>query len=215
MHMANFGHISMMLVLFCCINKAASGIYWITTNSSSLQTTHLTLSQFAAYSDDFLHLNTTLVFLPGTHYLTGSLTISNLVNFSMTSQSTTAHLVCTKYSDNIHFSHSQYIHMANLKFIGCGGNLVDNVVELIVQYVLFQGNDNSGTALNLVDTTAQIVSCTFSSNRNGRFTPYHYLFYGYVGGAIVATNCKLDITQANFQEMEQILAELFWQNKAS
>ena len=189
--MANIGLFSTILLNFVvyCVNKADSEMYWITTNSSSLRTAHLTLSQFAANSDDYLYPNTTLVFLPGTHYLTETITISNLVNFSMTSASTTVHLVCTYYSDNIHFNHSQYVHITKVEFIGCGGNLVNDVVKLVVQYVLFQGNEHSGglRVLDLIDTTAQIVNCTFVSNGKGT-----------VGGGIVANNCKVDIFQSTF-----------------
>ena len=79
---------------------------------------------------------------------------------------------------------------------------MNNVIELLVQYVFFQGNEHSGTALDLIDTTAQIVNCTFVSNSKGNFknnSPSHS-FSGSVGGAIIAINCTLKIIQSNFSK---------------
>ena len=52
-------------------------------------------------------------------------------------------------------------------FVGCGGNLVKNVNEFILQETTFEGQQNSGTALTLVNTTAEIIDCTFVRNQFG------------------------------------------------
>ena len=166
----------------------------------------LTLSQFAANSSHYLHSNTTLIFLPGTHYLSiANLTLSNVDKFVIKSENSTAQIKCTKFS-HIHFSQSQYIHITDLEFIGCGGNQVKHVEELVIQDTNFKGQENSGTALELVETTAQIVNSTFISNRKGSYKmcatylpDFGCLSDGFVGGAIIATNSTIEISQNKFE----------------
>ena len=80
--MSHFGLLTLSLVLCSLSQAAASEVYYITANSTDHCTVEpcLTLSQFAANSNHYLHSdNTTLVFLPGTHYLnTVDLTPSNV-----------------------------------------------------------------------------------------------------------------------------------------
>ena len=158
-------HLSLLTLSFilCSLNQAAvSEVYYITANSTDLCTVEpcpITLYQFAANSSHYLRSdNTTLVFLPGTHYLSNvNLTLSNVDNFVMKSENTTAHIKCTNDS-SVHFSQSQYIHITNLEFIGCGGNQVRQIEEFVVEGTKFEGRENSGTALELIETTAQIIN---------------------------------------------------------
>ena len=59
----------------------------------------------------------------------------------------------------MHFRQSRYIYIANVEFIGCGGNLVIQVQLFVVQNARFSGQESSDTALQLIKTTA----CIFSS----------------------------------------------------
>ena len=121
--MIRFSFLTLLVVLYAR-SQAASEVYYITTNSTDSCTMQpcLTLSQFAANSSHYLHFNTTLVFLPGTHYLSKvSLTLTNVDEFVMMSENSTAQIECISNS-HIHFSQSQCIHITNLEFIGCGGN---------------------------------------------------------------------------------------------
>ena len=160
--------------LFFFLNQTASEAYHIcfTANSTltDLCTTPcLTLSEFAAnLSHHYIfYSNTTLLFLPGTHYLTVNVSISNLKNFSMTSESMTAQVVCRNYS-HVHFNHSQYISISNLEFIGCGGNHVEHVEKFLVKNTMFNGQNISSTALEIIETATQIVNSTFKFNRKGK-----------------------------------------------
>ena len=119
----------------------------------------------------------------------------------MKSENSTAQIKCTSNS-HIRFSQSQYIHITSLEFIGCGGNQVKNVEEFVVQDTTFKGQENSGTALELIETTAQIVNSTFVSKRKGSYRkcPITGLCsYGFFGGAIIATNSTINISQSNFE----------------
>ena len=178
--MSYIGFSAILLFVLTCLNQAAAAsdheIYYIATANSldrctdSVQTC-LTLSQIAANLSRLLHRNTTLVFLPGTHYLSSiDLTFSDFDNFVMKSEnSIAAQIKCTSYS-RIHFHQSQSIHISNLEFIGCRRSLVSLIKQLLIADTKFEGQENGGTALEMVETAAQIVNSTFVSNRIGSST---------------------------------------------
>ena len=81
-----------------------------------------------------------------------------------------------------------------------------HVEEFVVQDTMFKGQENSGTTLELIETTAQIVNSTFVSNRKGSyrkcpiFDPeFGCLEDGFIGGVIIATNSTINISQSNFK----------------
>ena len=202
--------LTLSLLVLCSLNQAASEVYYITTNSTDLRTVqpYLTLSLFATNSSHYLHSNTTLVFLPGIHHLSNvNLTLSNVDNFVMKSENSTAQIKCTNNS-SIRFNQSQSIHITNLEFIGCGGNQVRHVEKFMVKDSNFVGQENSETALELIETIAQIVNSTFLSNRKGLFREcaisfdpeYGCKFDGFIGGAIIATNSTVNISRSKFED---------------
>jgi hypothetical protein len=93
-------------------------------------------------------------------------------------------------------------HITNLEFIGCGGNKVFQVKDFLVTDTTFEGRENSGTALELIGTTAQIVNSTFVSNRNGSYREsVQGDFDVFVGGAIIATdNTTVTISHSWFED---------------
>ena len=141
-----------LLHVLWSLNPAASEVYYISTNpmDPSCPRPCLTLSQFAMNSSYLLYPNITLIFLPGIHYFNNAvLTISNVDNFAMLPENSTAHIACA-ISSNLYFLHSQYVEISNLEFIGCGGNQVKYVAEFVVQDTKFNGQNYSGTALDLI-----------------------------------------------------------------
>ena len=201
-----------LLVILCSLNHAASEVYNITNSTDPQYTVQLepclTLSQFVANLSRYLNSsNTTLVFLPGTHYLsTGNLILSDMDYFAMKSENSKAQIKCTNDS-HIHFSQSSRIHITNLEFIGCGGNQVRQVEQFAIKDAKFEGQGNSGMALELIGTTAQILNSIFVSNRNGSYrqcTELSNLGYckdnsGFIGGAIIAISSTIDISQSTFE----------------
>ena len=134
--------------------------------------------------------------------------LSNVDNFIMKSENSTAQIKCTSDS-TMYFYQSQTIHITNLEFIGCGGNLVRHVEGFIVEDTMFEGQENSLTGLQLIKTTAQIVNSTFLSNRKGSYRvilcAIHDSRYGcktdtFIGGAIIATNSTVDISRSTFED---------------
>ena len=127
----------------------------------------------------------------------------------MKSENSTTQIKCTNDS-SMHFSQSQSIHITDLEFIGCGGNQIIQVKEFLVTDTTLEGQENSETALELIETTAQIVNCTFVSNRKGSYRESVKIYVnssgitsqnGFVGGAIIATNSTtVTISQSNFED---------------
>ncbi len=129
-------------------------------------------------------------------------------SFAMKSENSKAQIQCTNDSA-MHFYQSQCIHITNLEFIGCGGNQVRHAEEFVVKDTKFEGQENSPTAIELIETTAQIVSSTFVSNRKGLYRECvnfglvngcGFTSDGFSGGAIIATNSTVEISQSRFNE---------------
>ena len=166
--MARLNFLTVTFIL-CSLNQAASEVYHITTGPGSGSSNDLctapclTLSQFIAnYNYLHDHSDTTMVFLPGTHRLTVNLRFSNLQNFTISSKTSTTRILCTPHSHMI-FKRSQYIHIANLEFIGCRENQIEDIRWFEIQHSKFM---DSGTALQLIETTARILNCTFATTSN-------------------------------------------------
>ena len=80
-----------------------------------------------------------------------------------------------------------------------------HVEEFMFEDTKFEGQENNGTALELIETTAQIVNSTFLSNRKGRKCAivdpeYGCGFNGSIGGAIIVTNSTVEINQSRFED---------------
>ena len=170
-------------------NQAASVVYHITASSADFcDVPCLTLSQVitdAEIDHYYLRSDITMVFLPGTHYLSVNFSLSYLYNLIMKSHSTVVQIVCVGHS-HMTFARFQHIHIANLEFIGCGGNYIGDTGRLDLQNVKFK-DCHSGAALKLVETTANILNSTFvSSNTTDR-------------GALNFRRSKVNIEESRFQ----------------
>ena len=191
---------------------ASADVYFITASSDEkCAGTCMTLYEFATNTSNYVNSTSThamLVFLPATHYLTVDLIITNIEHFSMYSNNSTAIIVCAS-STNMHFSHSQSIHINDLEFVGCGGNQVQSVGQLSIKEVVFNGEGESRTSWELVKTKATIINSMFKSNKKGAmktFTAVDYfaadvrrLVTDYVGGAIISARSQINISQTLFE----------------
>ena len=184
-------------LILCSVHQAASEHYITPSSTDHCRVRPcLTLYQYVTNSSHHLQSSTTLVFLPGTHYLQVSLTVSNVNSFVMKSESTPAQIHCT-INSHITFYHLWYVHINSLKFVGCGGNRVEYIREFVVQYTVFTGQEYSETALELFQTTAEIVNSAFESNKRGT---YDITGVETSGGAIIASNSSVDISQSKFED---------------
>ena len=211
--MTLFGLLTTSLTLVFCtlVRQAASEVILITPDSNVPCTGQscpmLTLSQFAADSSGHVPTNITLLFLSGKHYLEGTdLTLFNRESFVMKSVNSTAQIQCVN-NYRMSFSQLQYSRIANLEFIGCGGHQMKHVQEFVINNTKFDGQGGNGSALELIETTAQIINSTFVSNRKGTVrdgTEVSTLLPKNpnvrVGGAIISKNSIINITNSRFND---------------
>ena len=149
--------------------------------------------------------NTSLVLQPGIHYLDTSVSLSDLETFLIIPEDSTAQILCTNHS-RFQLSGSEYISITNVEFVGCGGNEVMDIKKFVLQGVKFKGQEETATALELINTTAVIIGSTFESNKKGKLMcisrdPERGCeFKQSVGGAIIAIQSELDISQSMFKD---------------
>ena len=82
------------------------------------------------------------------------------------------------------------------------------VEEFVVQDAKFEDQENGtgGTALELVETTAQVINSTLVSNRKGSYRECAFRLYhgscrnGFIGGAIIATSSSIGISLSKFED---------------
>ena len=183
----------------------------------------ITLSQFAANSSkDSGHIS--LIFLPGNHTLNRELVLSGADNFSMKSQDNeTVTIECLSQYERFSVNETTFATIKALHFIGCGGNTVTSVKELVVEDTIFQGmeGEGKGTALvlNQVNFT-KIRECMFISNTPGNNSERHRVGEFIrdpkilsdvgleeddlisVGGALLTTSSNVSVTKTKFHSNE-------------
>ena len=218
----NMAHFSAMVLLLIFVflglfhDSSASAVYYLTPSpgqSCPIQNC-LTLSEFSGNRKD--DDNITIILVPGKHDLNQNLSFSNLVElklYSLTDSSAT--MACTSLVF-LQFENIERVYIHNVKFVGCGGNLVRNVDEFILQETTFEGQLNSGTALTIMNTTAEIIDCNFVRNQFGTvmnavrsllviLSDVNWFLVGdvtgivQVGGAIVSSYSNITISGTNFE----------------
>ena len=129
------------------------------------------LKQLATNSS-WVESNTTLIFLPGIHSLFSNsvLSLSNISYISLVSDSSIgqsqSRIVCQRNASFIFYNVS-HVWVNGLKFLGCKCSFV-LVKELSIKNSTFQGEKESGTALEIIYTNANITNSSFICNRIGR-----------------------------------------------
>ena len=161
------GYCLFALVLVCSLKQQAANevAYTVTADDDPCTLPHrcLSLSQFAANPSGYHNSNTTLVFRPGTHYLTVTLTVSNVEHFSMHAETSDVQILCTNAS--FHFSHSRHIDVASIEFIGCASNHIEDIAEFVLQNTIFRsGMTMSGGVIHSVASNITIATSIFHSN---------------------------------------------------
>ena len=182
----------------------------------------LTLSQFAANSSkDSGQIS--LIFLPGNHTLNRELILSGADNFTMTSQENeTVMIECMSPNERFIVNETTFATIKRLHFIGCGGNTVTRVKELVIEDTIFQGvEEGRGTALVLYQVNfTKIRECSFISNTPGNNSERHRIgefirdpiILRYlrleeddlvtVGGALLTTSSNVSFTNTKFVSNE-------------
>ena len=198
--------LSSMLVLFFLFAGNDCWIYHITPspNNSCPEQPCLTLSEFAANTSSYFHSNTTLIFLPGNHSLSSDLIMDYMLSFQLSNIQLPwkVYITCEENSRfDMYLIHS--VHISGVEFIGCGGNRIELVGNLLIEDTSFHGQDNSSTALVLVKSIATIKRSSFKSNSMGSLkliVSYNNIMWKFnVGGAVIASYSVLTIVDSRFE----------------
>ena len=127
----------------------------------------LTLLEFATNLTS-TESNISLIIYPGLHRLSVNLSLSNIDNFELSSQSDESRVIIDcESSSQISLDSVESVSVNGVNFIGCGGNIVRNVRHFFIEDSTFEGRQETGTSLILINTTAEIVNCSFTSNQFG------------------------------------------------
>jgi predicted outer membrane repeat protein len=211
--------VPLMLVFLGLFHESSENVIYYLTPSSSQRCPEKNcqhLSEFSANvsNDDD---NITIVLIPGKHSLNQNLSLSNLISLSLYSLTDSSATIECASSGFISFEDIERVYIHNVNFVGCGGNLVKNVDEFILQETTFEGVRNSGTALTIMNTTADIIDCTFVRNQFGTVmegvrslriitSDINWFLVGdvtgivRVGGAIISSFSNISISGSNFED---------------
>ena len=167
----------------------------------------LTLTQ-VANSSNFSYKNieakATLMLLSGYHRLEKELVIENISALFILSNSMSTVITCYNHT-NLRFVNVDVVHISNLSFVGCAGNVLNSVNNFILEDSSFNGQDEfSGTALELSETVANLTRISFIFNSAVKL--YSVTCYyaqqedvkATAGGAIVSVNSSIVITESLF-----------------
>ena len=220
------GHLLTLVFLLVGAVSAQSTVYYITPlpDIPCPKDPCLTLSQFATNSSkDSGHIS--LILLPGNHTLNRELILSGADNFTMASQEIEMVMIeCMSPNERYIINETTFATIKGVHFIGCGGNTVTSVKELVVEDTIFQGveGEGRGTALvlNQVNFT-KISECSFISNTPGVNSEHHrvgefirdpFIFFFVlglkeddlvsVGGALLTTSSNVSVTKTKFVHNE-------------
>lgn len=219
--MAGFNKLLSSLILICfqlgLFQSNASVVFYMTPllNKNCPVQTCPTLSEFAGHNDLNNDTHATIVLLSGKHSLDQNISFSNLIDLKIYSESN-ATVMCI-FSTFLSFENIGRVYIQNVNFVGCGGNLVNNVDEFVLRETTFEGKGKSGTALTIVNTTADIIDCAFVRNQFGTImeslrsikiilSDINWFLVGdvtgivRVGGAIISTFSNISITDSNFED---------------
>ena len=231
------GHLLTLVLLLVSAVSAQTKVYYITPSPDipCPKDPCLTLSQFAANSRN----NTgqiSLIFLPGNHTLNRELILSGADNFTMASQNNeTVMIECLSQYERFIVKETTFATVKGLHFIGCGGNTVTTVEDLILEETIFQGmeGEGRGTALVLNEVNfTKIRECSFISNTPGNNSERHRVevfrdpiilrhYFGLqeddlvsVGGALLTRSSNVSVTKTKFISNEAEIGGVLLANES-
>lgn len=125
----------------------------------------LTLKQLANNAS-MVESNTTLIFMPGNHGLDSNISLSSVDYLELCSKSlfgdSLVNITCQP-NTGFEFVNIDHLWLKGITFIGCGNKA--SLIELFtMEHCKFEGQNYSGTALEIDKTTAKISSSLFLTN---------------------------------------------------
>jgi predicted outer membrane repeat protein len=194
---------AMILLCFVITMKKCKVYYNIVPSESSQCSPD---SQVCSTLEDFnnhsFETNVTLYFSQGWHYLHSELMIVNSSELFMHSDAENTWIICEGVGFLTIYNVTS-VQIQNMAFMGCGESTMQEINLLTIYNSTFQGYYDSGTALFLIHSKANITQSSFLSNTGTYQFPLDNVFlqgdkYKQVGGAIAAYRSELWITACEF-----------------
>ena len=201
----------MVCCLLCCPLNAQ--VYNISESLPCVTEQCFTLTHLATELSQNFDSSITLAITlsPEIHNLQLSLTVSNVVNFSIIGSSVENQetvIVCNGTGLRLH--HVQNVLISGITFQGCGENIMKHVDHLTIENSIFKGTVNSRTALVVNQTTIASIYRSLFQNYTLGLTYTLDLSTSYyhdtrlstpesVGGALIVSNSSLEISDSTFQ----------------
>ena len=213
---------SLLMLFLLSQHGSLCQVYHITpsenTNQCSESYNHkcMSLTQFAADSSRILESNSnvSLILLSGNHTLNRSFAVQDYSGNFLMYSNTNAVITCDGDSQFSFINVTGSVQIADLEFIGCGGNRMKYVKEFFINTSNFQGLIDTSTALHFVESNVQIIECSFASYMVGTYRQsirtletlnnrpdFSHTFGsngGWIGGAIIATHSNVSIIHSLF-----------------
>ena len=213
-----------LLLFLQALYLALGDVYYIipTQDDPCYADPCLTLADFAVNVSSNVKSNTTLFITGGVHNLDTRFLVSNVAEFSILSMkspqddqsySNQSEIICSE-SAGFTFSQIDRVYVSGLTFLGCGGNRIEFVDQLVIENADFLGQRFSKTPLIISESNANLTGTNFLSNtaRNLinaiNFSRYLQMMLKSstalsditVGGALVLTRSTLSIDKCLFEE---------------
>ena len=156
-----------MCVLVLCSGLVTKHVlnrkYYVKPSCLKQQPSCLTLSQFS--SSNNITSNTTLVFLPGNHFLSSNFTVRNVFLFSMIKSDDTVTINCDETAD------LRLIMQSLLTFMGWLSLAVKMKMLELLNSTILVPNLKTARLLNLVELISQIKAMSHFWGRTLKKTP--------------------------------------------
>ena len=144
-----------------------------------------TLTSFATNTSSYIQFNTKLVLLPGNHTLHSKLSLININQLQLLSNTSHSNVLCINNTARFEFTNITHILISGVNFLGCRGNEVESVKNFILVNTTFDGQAEdeclgrkhstkyrnfyySPGAVLVSKTTATFLNCSFYGNSGPR-----------------------------------------------
>ena len=158
----------------------------------------ITFSTLVTNTSNFLDTNTTLIFLEGNYTLDTDINFRDVDHFVRLSATNLVivSITCTN-GVGLNFNNITQLQISGLELIRCR-NRIESVHDSLLENCHFRDGD-SGSALFLDRTNANIYRCSFTSNSHSTLTFYRR---SAVGGSLFVRSCNLSISSSLFDSNE-------------
>ena len=203
------------IVLLYCVLLVKCEVFHIKESEESFcpyLDTCLTLAQFTDNSNEYIQWNTTLILMPGTHYLNEVLSVTNIWRFEIVAldyynsseqRNGSVLLVCNSEAF-FEFLLCDSVHFTQVTFIDCGGNVVNDVDMFSLYNSTLIGQNTSKSAITFDYTNQVIINNSYFISNHGSSLQSFFVFedgiysFGLFCGAICAISSNILIIKTEF-----------------